>query len=156
MNKNIYRLSFYIILLLVTYLFYILPFEILNELLFNQIQSFEYSLINTLIFYILILYYLRSHNTFKPLKIFVYEGLGIGFISFMVISTCVIFNSVLQINTFFILRLRKLKIKCLIWIWKLASISRLIWTGTSVWQIFKFDLDFWPCDLDLRSTPTFY
>ena len=102
MNKIIYRLSFYIILLLVTYLFYIFPFEILNELLFNQIQSFEYSLINTLIFYILILYYLRSHNTFKPLKIFVYEGLGIGFISFMVISICIIFNSVLQINTFFV------------------------------------------------------
>ncbi len=102
MKKNIYRNLFYIVLLLITYLFYIFPYETLNKLLFNQTQSFQYSLINTLIFYILILYYLRSHSTFKPLKIFVYEGLGIGFISFMVISICVVFNSILQINTFFL------------------------------------------------------
>ena len=78
MNKNIYWILFNVILLIITYLFYIFPFETLNKLLFNQTQSFQYSLINTLIFYILILYYLRSHSTFKPLKIFVYEGLGIG------------------------------------------------------------------------------
>ena len=102
MNKNIYRILFNVILLLITYLFYIFPFETLNELLFNQTQSFQYSLINTIIFYILILYYLRSHNTFKPLKFFVYEGVGIGFISFMVVSICVSFNYILQFNTFFI------------------------------------------------------
>ena len=102
MNKNFYKFLFYIILLVITYLFYIFPFETLNKLLFNQTQSFQYSLINTLIFYTLIFYYLRSHNTFKPLKIFVYEGLGIGFISFIIISICVFFNSILQVNTFFI------------------------------------------------------
>ena len=102
MNKNIYRILFNVILLIITYLFYIFPFETLNKLLFNQTQSFQYSLINTLIFYILILYYLRSHSTFKPLKIFVYEGLGIGFISFIIISICVVFNFILQISTFFI------------------------------------------------------
>ena len=102
MNKNIYRILFNVILLIITYLFYIFPFETLNKLLFNQTQSFQYSLINTLIFYILILYYLRSHSTFKPLKIFVYEGLGIGFISFVIISICVVFNFILQISTFFI------------------------------------------------------
>ena len=59
-------------------------------------------LINTIIFYILILYYLRSNNSFKPLKFFVYEGLGIGFISFMIVSICVSFNYILQFNTFFI------------------------------------------------------
>ena len=102
MNKNIYRILFNVILLIITYLFYIFPFETLNKFLFNQTQSFQYSLINTLIFYILILYYLRSHNTFKPLKIFVYEGLGIGFISFIIISICVFLNFILQISTFFI------------------------------------------------------
>ena len=102
MNKNIYRVFFYFILLLITYLFYIYPYETLNKLLFNQTQSFQYSLINTLIFYILILYYLKSHSTFKPLKIFVYEGLGIGLISFTVISICVVFNYVLKINTLFL------------------------------------------------------
>ena len=102
MNKNIYRFLFYFILFIITYLFYIFPFETLNELLFNQTQSFQYSLINTIIFYILIFYYLRSNNSFKPLKFFVYEGLGIGFISFMVVSICVSFNYILQFNTFFI------------------------------------------------------
>ena len=102
MNKNIYRILFNVILFIITYLFYIFPFETLNKLLFNKTQSLQYSLINTLIFYILILYYLRSHSTFKPLKIFVYEGLGIGFISFMVVSICVSFNYILQFNTFFI------------------------------------------------------
>mgnify|MGYP003325394450 CR=1 FL=1 len=102
MNKNIYRILFNVILLIITYLFYIFPFETLNKFLFNQTQSFQYSLINTLIFYILILYYLRSHNTFKPLKIFVYEGLGIGFISFIIISICIFLNFILQISTFFI------------------------------------------------------
>ena len=102
MKKNLYRVLFNAILLIITYLFYIFPFETLNKLLFNQTQSFQYSIINTLIFYILILYYLRSHSTFKPLKIFVYEGLGIGFISFIIISICVVFNFILQISTFFI------------------------------------------------------
>ena len=102
MNKIIYRILFNVILLIITYLFYIFPFETLNKLLLNQTQTFQYSLINTLIFYILILYYLRSHSTFTPLKIFVYEGLGIGFISFIIISICVVFNFILQISTFFI------------------------------------------------------
>ena len=102
MNKNIYRVLFNVVLLLITYLFYIFPFETLNKLLLNQTQSFQYSLINTLIFYILILYYLRSHSTFKPLKIFVYEGLGIGFISFIIVSICVVFNYILQISTLFL------------------------------------------------------
>ena len=102
MNKNIYRVLFNVVLLLITYLFYIFPFETLNKLLLNETQSFQYSLINTLIFYILILYYLRSHSTFKPLKIFVYEGLGIGFISFIIVSICVVFNYILQISTLFL------------------------------------------------------
>ena len=102
MNKNLYRLLFNAILLIITYLFYIYPFETLNKLLFNQTQTFQYSLINTLIFYLLILYYLRSHSTFTPLKIFVYEGLGIGFISFMIISVCLVFNYVFQIDAPFL------------------------------------------------------
>ena len=64
----------------------------LNKYLLNESINFQYSLINTAIFYVLIIYYLRSHNTFKPLKIFVYEGLGIGFISFMVISVSILIN----------------------------------------------------------------
>ena len=92
MFKKIYKYFFFIILFIITYLFYIFPFEMLNKYLLNESINFQYSLINTVIFYLLIIYYLRSHNTFKPLKIFVYEGLGIGFISFMVISISILVN----------------------------------------------------------------
>ncbi len=81
------------ILLIITYLFYIFPFEMLSKYLLNEVTTYKYSIINTLIFFVFIVYYLRSHSTFKPLKIFVYEGLGIGFISFLVVSTSVLINS---------------------------------------------------------------
>jgi uncharacterized protein len=92
MFKKLYKHIFFVVLFVITYLFYIFPFEMLNKYLLNESINFQYSLINTAIFYVLIIYYLRSHNTFKPLKIFVYEGLGIGFISFMVISVSILIN----------------------------------------------------------------
>ena len=98
MYQRLYRYLFYIILFLLTYLFYIFPFETLNKYLSNETTSYEYSIINTIIFFILIVYYLRSHSTFKPLKIFVYEGLGIGFISFLIISISLLFNSFSSIS----------------------------------------------------------
>ena len=98
MYQRLYRFSFYIILFVLTYLFYIFPFETLGKHLTNEITSYEYSIINTVIFFIFIVYYLRSHSTFKPLKIFVYEGLGIGFISFLVVSISLSISSLISIN----------------------------------------------------------
>ena len=98
MNQKLYRYLFYIILFILTYLFYIFPFEILSQYLLNETTSYEYSIINTVIFFILIVFYLRSHSTFKPLKIFVYEGLGIGFISFLIISISLLINSFSSIS----------------------------------------------------------
>ena len=98
MYQRLYRYLFYIILFVLTYLFYIFPFETLSKYLSNEITSYEYSIINTIIFFILIVYYLRSQSTFKPLKIFVYEGLGIGFISFLIISISLLFNSFSSIS----------------------------------------------------------
>ena len=98
MNQKLYRYLFYIILFILTYLFYIFPFEILSQYLLNETTSYEYSIINTVIFFILIIFYLRSHSTFKPLKIFVYEGLGIGFISFLIISISLLINSFSSIS----------------------------------------------------------
>ena len=92
MITKLYKYFFFVVLFIITYLFYIFPFEILNKYLLNESVNFQYSLINTAIFFTLIIYYLKSHNTFKPLKIFVYEGLGIGFISFMVISFSILVN----------------------------------------------------------------
>ena len=92
MVTKLYKYFFFVVLFIITYLFYIFPFEILNKYLLNESVNFQYSLINTAIFFTLIIYYLKSHNTFKPLKIFVYEGLGIGFISFIVISFSILVN----------------------------------------------------------------
>ena len=98
MNQKLYRFLFYIILFILTYLFYIFPFEILSQYLLNETTSYEYSIINTVIFFILIVFYLRSHSTFKPLKMFVCEGLGIGFISFLIISISLLINSFSSIS----------------------------------------------------------
>ena len=98
MYQRLYRYLFYIILFVLTYLFYIFPFETLSQYLSNETTSIKYLIINTTIFFILIVYYLRSHSTFKPLKIFVYEGLGIGFISFFVISISILVSSFITIS----------------------------------------------------------
>jgi len=98
MYQRLYRYLFYIILFVLTYLFYIFPFETLNQYLSNETASIKYLIINTTIFFILIVYYLRSHSTFKPLKIFVYEGLGIGFISFLIISISILVSSLMTIS----------------------------------------------------------
>jgi predicted MPP superfamily phosphohydrolase len=44
------------------------------------------------------MYYLKSHNTFKPLQIFVYEGMGIGFISLTVVCLGITFNFLTNIK----------------------------------------------------------
>ena len=93
MNKVLYRFIFLTSLLLITYFLYIFPFEILNKFLLKEDVSLKYSIINTIIFYVFILFYLKSRTTFKPLKLFVYEGLGIGFISFILINLSILINS---------------------------------------------------------------
>ena len=110
-----------------TYLIYIFPYEIINKYILNETNSFEYSVINSIIFTSLIMYYFKSHNTFKPLQIFVYEGLGIGFISLIVVCLGITFNfltdikelnigitcliSILLISIFGLIKGRKLYVK---------------------------------------------
>ena len=101
-NKILYICFFYLLSFICTYTFFIFPFEILSEYILNDKTSFLYSLINTIIFNALIIYYLKSHNTFKPLKIFVYEGLGIGFISFGIITLGILLNFLTGLNDFII------------------------------------------------------
>lgn len=92
MKNVISRYIFLITLIIVTYFLYIFPFEILNKYIFKEETSLIISVINTIFFYLLIIYYLKSYTTFKPLKLFVYEGLGIGFISFIVIIVSITIN----------------------------------------------------------------
>ena len=98
MLKKIKSYTFYLFIFVLTYLIYIFPYEIINKYIFNEKNSFEYSIINSIIFTSLIIYYFKSHNTFKPLQIFVYEGMGIGFISLAVVCLGIIFKFLTDIR----------------------------------------------------------
>ena len=98
MLKKIKSYTFYLFIFVLTYFIYIFPYEIISEYIFNEKNSFEYSIINSIIFTSLIIYYFKSHNTFKPLQIFVYEGMGIGFISLAVVCLGIIFNFLTDIK----------------------------------------------------------
>ena len=83
---------FYIVIFITTYLIYVYPFEVLNSFIFKG-DIFELSsFIFTTTFFILIVFYLKFHNTFFSLKLIVYEGMGIGFISFWIVNLGLLFS----------------------------------------------------------------
>lgn len=91
--KKLYQDStFYLVVYIVSYFIYVYPFEILNDFLFNEEPNRRSSLLYSLFISILIIFYFRSKNTFPPLKFFIYEGMGIGFISFWIINISLIIN----------------------------------------------------------------
>ena len=73
-----------IVLFCVSYLIFIFPFDILSFWLGRPTTLFE-SLVGTTIVFTLCLYYFRSKSTNKIIKFFVYEGFGIGTVSFFII-----------------------------------------------------------------------
>ena len=83
------------------------PFEVLTYLLKSKGIIKISSLFVTLLFSVIIFYYLRSKNNFFLLKYFVYEGMGVGFISFWI---C---NLGLVINNFFSASSYKIGIGCI-------------------------------------------
>jgi len=91
--KKIYQDStFYLIIFIVSYFIYVYPLEILNELLFNEDVNRKTSLFYSLFISVLVIFYFRTKNTFSPLKYFIYEGMGIGFISFWIVNIALIIN----------------------------------------------------------------
>jgi hypothetical protein len=77
---------FYIVTFFVTYLIFVYPFNVLNYFLFKESIFKLSSLLFTVISYLIIIFYFLSYNTFLPIKLFVNEGMGIGFISFWVVN----------------------------------------------------------------------
>ena len=101
--KKLYQYStFYLIIFGVCYFIYIYPFEILNEFLFNEKISRSSSLYYTVLVSVLVIFYFRTYNTFKPLRIFVYEGMGVGFISFWIVNIALLINYIFFINKFYL------------------------------------------------------
>ena len=80
------QLIFFILIFLVTYLIFVYPFDVLYYFAFQgNIFGFS-SLYFTIIFYLAVIFFFKSHNTFFLLKLFVHEGMGVGFISFWVVN----------------------------------------------------------------------
>ena len=102
MQKIYQNTLFYLVVFCVTYFIYVYPFEILNELIFAEKPNRRSSFYYTIIISVLIIFYFRSYASLKPLRIFIYEGMGIGFISFWIMTFANLINSIFYINSYFI------------------------------------------------------
>ena len=83
-KKIVRALISLVILFVISYLIFIFPFDILSSWLGNPSKLHE-SLLATSVVFALCLYYFRSKSTNKIIKFFVYEGFGIGTVSFFII-----------------------------------------------------------------------
>ena len=79
-----------------TYFLYIYPYDSLDFLINNKSVFKKSSLILTFLFSTLIFYYFKSKNTFFLLRLFVYEGIGIGFISFWIVTLGLLVNLIVS------------------------------------------------------------
>jgi len=101
--KKIYQdTTFYLIIFIVSYFIYIYPFEILNNLIFNEEIPIKTSLYYTLLVSALVILYFRVKINLFPLKFFVYEGMGVGFISFCIINITLIFSYLGNFDKFYL------------------------------------------------------
>ncbi len=73
------------VLFLISYLVFVYPFDVVTSWLGYQ-TSFLESLITSIVVFFACLYYLRSKSSNKFLKTFVYEGVGIGSLSLLIVS----------------------------------------------------------------------
>jgi hypothetical protein len=96
------RCGFYATIFCASFLIYVYPFEVVRFLIQGDAQSAIYLLILTIISTLLVIYYLRSSSTFLPIKLFVYEGMGLGFISFWIVSFALFMNNWLSVPSGFI------------------------------------------------------
>jgi predicted MPP superfamily phosphohydrolase len=86
-----------IILLIFSYLIFIFPFEVLSSWL-GRTTSLQETILSTAFVYLVCLYYFRSKSSNKIVKIFVYEGMGIGTISLFVVIFILMVSLVVTIN----------------------------------------------------------
>ena len=100
MHKIYQNTLFYLVVFCVTYFIYVYPFEILNELIFSEKPNRRSSFYYTIIISVLIIFYFRSYASLKPLRIFIYEGMGIGFISFWIMTFANLINMILNISSY--------------------------------------------------------
>ncbi len=98
-KKIINSLISLVILFVVSYLIFIFPFDILLSWLGNS-KSFLEALIGTTIVFGICLYFFRSKSTNKIIKFFVYEGFGVGTVSFFIILPLIAISYLKILNDF--------------------------------------------------------
>ena len=95
MSSFFYKIFYYLLLFVITYLLFVFPSEVIEYLILNsEIFNFK-SLIITFFINLMILVYFKTFYTNKLLKLFVNEGIGIGFISFYITTLSLIFSFLL-------------------------------------------------------------
>ncbi len=90
-KKIVRALISLVILFVISYLIFIFPFDILLSWLGYPLRLNE-SLFATSLVFALCLYYFRSKSTNKIIKFFVYEGFGIGTVSFFIILPLILIS----------------------------------------------------------------
>ena len=92
MSSLFYKIFYYLLLFVITYLLFVFPSEVIEYLILNsEIFNFK-SLVITFFINLIILVYFKTFYTNKLLKLFVNEGIGIGFISFIITTLSLIFS----------------------------------------------------------------
>lgn len=86
-----------ILLLLFSYLIFIFPFEIISSWL-GHTTSIQEIILSTAFVYLVCLYYFRSKSSNKLIKLFVYEGMGIGTISLFIVIFILAISLVINIS----------------------------------------------------------
>ena len=90
-KKIVRALISLVILFVISYLIFIFPFDILSSWLGYPSKLHE-SLLATSVVFALCLYYFRSKSTNKIIKFFVYEGFGIGTVSFFIVLPLIVIS----------------------------------------------------------------
>ena len=90
-KKIVRALISLVILFVISYLIFIFPFDILSSWLGYPSKLHE-SLLATSVVFAFCLYYFRSKSTNKIIKFFVYEGFGIGTVSFLIVLPLIVIS----------------------------------------------------------------
>jgi len=85
------------ILLLFSYLIFVFPFETVASWL-GRTTSYQETILSTAFVYLVCLFYFRSKSSNKLIKLFVYEGMGIGTVSLFIVIFILIISSLITIS----------------------------------------------------------
>ena len=89
-----------LIAVLLTYFIYIYPYDVLNYFFFYE-NIFKISSFIVLIFlYALIIIFFKKDKKNPFVKFFIYEGMGIGFISFFITNFGLVIHEVFNVTSF--------------------------------------------------------